>query len=59
MWFKISFFIVLAISALCFGLLIYLAIEYPILLIAIIVAIVICMRYQLKNAVVVPPDEEI
>ena len=59
MWFKISFFIVLAISALCFGLLIYLAIEYPILLIAIIVAIVICMRYQLKNAVVVPRDEEI
>ena len=59
MWFKISFFIVLAISALCFGLLIYLAIEYPILLIAIIVAIVICMRYQLKNAVVVSPDEEI
>ena len=59
MWFKISFFIVLAISALCFGLLIYLAIEYPILLIAIIVAIVICMRYQLKNAAVVPPDEEI
>ena len=59
MWFKISFFIVLAISALCFGLLIYLAIEYPILLIAIIVAIVICMRYQLKNAVVLSPDEEI
>ena len=59
MWFKISFFIVLVISALCFGLLIYLAIEYPILLIAIIVAIVICMRYQLKNAVVVSPDEEI
>ena len=59
MWFKISFFIVLAISALCFGLLIYLAIEYPILLIAIIATIVICMRYQLKNAVVVSPDEEI
>ena len=59
MWFKISFFIVLAISALCFGLMIYLAIEYPILLIVIIAAIVICMRYQLKNAVVVPPDEEI
>ena len=58
MWFKISFFIVLAISALCFGLLIYLAIEYPILLIAIIVAIVICMRYQLKNAVLLPLDEE-
>ena len=59
MWFKISFFIVLAISALCFGLLIYLAIEYPILLIAIIAIIVICMRYQLKNAVVLSPDEEI
>ena len=59
MWFKISFFIVLAISALCFGLMIYLAIEYPILLIVIIAAIVICMRYQLKNAVVVSPDEEI
>ena len=58
MWFKISFFIVLAISALCFGLLIYLAIEYPILLIAIIVAIVICIRRQLKNAVLLPPDEE-
>ena len=59
MWFKISFFIVLAISALCFGLLIYLAIDYPIVLIAIIATIVICMRYQLKKAVKVPPDEEI
>ena len=59
MWFKISFFIVLVISALYFGLLVYLGIKCPIALIAIIVAIVICMRYQLKNAVVVPPDEEI
>ena len=59
MWFKISFFIVLVISALCFGLLIYLAIEYPLLLIAIIAAIVICMRYQLKKAVELPPEEEI
>ena len=59
MWFKISFFIVLAISALCFGLLIYLAIEYPILLIAIVVVTFIWIRRQLKNAVVVPPDEEI
>ena len=57
MWFKISFFIVLVISALYFGLLVYLGIKCPIVLI--IVAIVICMRYQLKNAVVVPPDEEI
>ena len=59
MWFKISFFIVLVISALYFGLLVYLGIKCPIALIAIIVAIVICMRYQLKNAVLLPPDEEI
>ena len=59
MWFKISFFIVLAISVLCFGLLIYLAIEYPILLIAIVVVTFIWIRRQLKNAVVLPPDEEI
>ena len=58
MWFKISFFIVLAISALCFGLLIYLAIEYPILLIAIVVVTFIYIRYQLKNAVLLPPDVE-
>ena len=58
-WFKISFFIVLVISALYFGLLVYLGIKCPIALIAIIVAIVICMRYQLKNAVLLPPDEEI
>ena len=59
MWFKISFFIVLVMSALLFGLLVYLGIKCPIALIAIIVAIVICMRYQLKNAVLLPPDEEI
>ena len=59
MWFKISFFIVLVISALYFGLLVYLGIKCPSALIAIIAAIVICMRYQVKTAVVVPPDEEI
>ena len=59
MWFKISFFIFLVMSALYFGLLVYLGIKCPIALIAIIVAIVICMRYQLKNAVLLPPDEEI
>ena len=58
MWFKISFFIVLAISALCFGLLVYLAIEYPILLIAIVVVTFIYIRYQLKKAVMLPPDVE-
>ena len=59
MWFKISIFIVLVMSALLFGLLVYLGIKCPIALIAIIATIVICMRYQLKNAVVVSPDEEI
>ena len=59
MWFKFSFYAVLVISVLLFGLLVYLGIKYPIALIAIIVAIVICMRYQLKNAVVLSPDEEI
>ena len=59
MWFKFSFYAVLVISVLLFGLLVYLGIKYPILLIAIIATIVICMRYQLKNAVVVSPDEEI
>ena len=59
MWFKISFFIVLVISALYFGLLVYLGIKCPIALIAIVVVTVIWIRHQLKNAVVVPPDEEI
>ena len=59
MWFKISFFIVLVMSALLFGLLVYLGIKCPIALIAIVVVTVIWIRHQLKNAVVVPPDEEI
>ena len=58
MWFKISFFIVLVISALYFGLLVYLGIKCPIVLIAIVVVTFIYIRRQLKNAVVVPPDEE-
>ena len=58
MWFKISFFIVLVISALYFGLLVYLGIKCPIALIAIVVVTVIWIRHQLKNAVVLPPDEE-
>ena len=58
MWFKISFFIVLVISALYFGLLVYLGIKCPIALIAIVVVTVIWIRYQLKNAVLLPPDEE-
>ena len=59
MWFKILFYLVLVICALHVGLLIYLAIEYPIVLIAIIVATVLYMRYLLTNAVVMPPDVEI
>ena len=59
MWFKISFFIVLVISALYFGLLVYLGIKCPIVLIAIVVVTVIWIRRQLKNAVLLPPDEEI
>ena len=58
MWFKISFFIVLVISALYFGLLVYLGIKCPIVLIAIVVVTFIYIRYQLKNAVMLPPDEE-
>ena len=58
MWFKISFFIVLVISALYFGLLVYLGIKCPIALIAIVVVTVICIRRQLKKAVELPPDEE-
>ena len=58
MWFKISFFIVLAISALCFGLLVYLGIKCPIVLIAIVVVTFIYIRYQLKKAVMLPPDVE-
>ena len=59
MWFKISFFIVLVISALYFGLLVYLGIKCPIALIAIVVVTFIWIRRQLKNAVLLPPDEEI
>ena len=58
MWFKISFFIVLVISALYFGLLVYLGIKCPIALIAIVVVTVIWIRYQLKKAVMLPPDVE-
>ena len=58
MWFKISFFIVLVISALYFGLLVYLGIKCPIALIAIVIVTVIWIRYHLKNAVMLPPDEE-
>ena len=59
MWFKFSFYAVLAISVLLFGLLVYLGIKCPIVLIAIVVVTVIWIRRQLKNAVVVSPDEEI
>ena len=58
MWFKISFFIVLVISALYFGLLVYLGIKCPIVLIAIVVVTFIYIRYQLKKAVMLPPDVE-
>ena len=58
MWFKILFFIVLVMSALLFGLLVYLGIKCPIALIAIVVVTFIYIRYQLKNAVMLPPDEE-
>ena len=59
MWVKFFFYAVLVMSVLLLGLLVYLAIDYPIVLIAIVVVTVICMRYQLKKAVEVPPDEEI
>ena len=58
MSFKFSFYAVLVISVLLFGLLVYLGIKYPIALIAIVVVTVICIRRQLKNAVLLPPDEE-
>ena len=58
MWVKFFFYAVLVMSVLLFGLLIYLAIDYPIVLIAIVVVTVIWIRHQLKNAVVLPPDEE-
>ena len=59
MWFKFSFYAVLVISVLLFGLLVYLGIKCPIALIAIVVVTFIWIRRQLKNAVVVSPDEEI
>ena len=58
MWFKILFFIVLVMSALLFGLLVYLGIKCPIALIAIVVVTFIYIRYQLKKAVMLPPDVE-
>ena len=58
MWFKFSFYAVLVISVLLFGLLIYLGIKCPIALIAIVVVTFIYIRYHLKNAVMLPPDEE-
>ena len=58
MWFKFSFYAILVISVLLFGLLVYLGIKCPIALIAIAVVTVICIRRQLKNAVLLPPDEE-
>ena len=58
MWFKFSFYTILVMSALLFGLLVYLGIKCPIALIAIVVVTVIWIRRQLKNAVLLPPDEE-
>ena len=58
MWFKISFYAVLVISVLLFGLLVYLGIKCPIVLIAIVVVTFIYIRYQLKKAVMLPPDVE-
>ena len=58
MWFKFSFYAVLVISVLLFGLLVYLGIKCPIALIAIVVVTVIWIRYQLKKAVMLPPDVE-
>ena len=58
MWFKFSFYAVLVISVLLFGLLVYLGIKCPIALIAIVVVTFIYIRYQLKKAVMLPPDVE-
>ena len=58
MWFKFSFYAVLVISVLLFGLLVYLGIKCPIVLIAIVVVTFIYIRYQLKKAVMLPPDVE-
>ena len=58
MWVKFSFYAILVISALYFGLLVYLGIKCPIALIAIVVVTFIYIRYQLKKAVMLPPDVE-
>ena len=58
MWFKFSFYAVLVISVLLLGLLVYLGIKCPIVLIAIVVVTFIYIRYQLKKAVMLPPDVE-
>ena len=58
MWFKFSFYAVLVMCAVLFGLLVYLGIECPIVLIAIVVVTFIYIRYQLKKAVMLPPDVE-
>ena len=58
MLFKFSFYAVLVMCAVLFGLLVYLGIKCPIALIAIVVVTVICIRRQLKKAVELPPDEE-
>ena len=59
MWFKFSFYAVLVISVLLFGLLVYLGIKCPIVLITIVVVTAICVRYHLKKAELLSPDEEI
>ena len=58
MLFKFSFYAVLVMCALLFGLLVYLGIKCPIVLIAIVVVTFIYIRRQLKNAVMLPPNEE-
>ena len=59
MWFKFSFYAVLVMCALLFGLLVYFGIECPIVLISIVVVTAICVRYHLKKAELLSPDEEI
>ena len=57
--FRISFYAVLVACALYLGLLIYLAIQYPIVFVAIVVVTMFYIRYELNNAVLLPPDVEI
>ena len=59
MWFKFSFYAVLVMCALLFGLLVYLGIKCPIVLIPIVVVAFIWIRRQLNKAVELPPEEEI